>query len=285
MSNITTKSKYEGWSRVLMLIIPYIFIVGAFQLLGSVIAGANLSQKQHTAYEYVVISIFDCIGTFLVLYIFMKYVDKEKFVKLGFHTKNKLKDFIVGNLLGFISISVGFVILLYFNEIIFEKFFFNKEDMFNSIVLFAIVAVVEETLFRGYILKNLLLSFNKYVAIIISSVLFALAHGANPNLNPIGLIDLFLAGVLFGIPYVYTKNLWLVIALHFSWNFFQTHFGFNVSGQDFYSLIETSIITENHLNGGYFGFEGSILAVISEVLLIVLFFMYYEKRKNKNLSF
>lgn len=284
MSNSKVANNFEGWSRVLMFIIPYIFVIGAFQLVGTIISGADLEQNKYTAYQDVIISIFDCIGTFLLLYVFMKYVDKEKFIKLGFHTKNKLKDFTIGNLLGLASISIGFAILLYYNEINFEHILFNKEDMFNSIILFAIVAVVEETIFRGYILKNLLLSFNKYVAIIISSVLFALAHGANPNLNPIGLLDLFLAGILFAIPYVYTKNLWLVIALHFSWNFFQTHFGFNVSGQNYYSLIETSIISENYLNGGHFGFEGSILAVINKVLLIILFFMYYERRKHKNLT-
>ena len=60
---------------------------------------------------------------------------------------------------------------------------------------------------------------------------------------------LFLAGVLLGVSYVYTKNLWFPVALHFSWNFFEALFGFNVSGQDFYSLIDFNITEKNLLNG------------------------------------
>ena len=45
-----------------------------------------------------------------------------------------------------------------------------------SILLFTIVAIVEEVLFRGYILKNLMSSFNKYIALFFSSILFSLLY-------------------------------------------------------------------------------------------------------------
>ena len=61
-------------------------------------------------------------------------------------------------------------------------------------------------------------------------------------------MSLFLAGILLGITYIYTKNLWFPVALHLSWNLFQTLFGFNVSGKDFYSLIEFKIQENNLLN-------------------------------------
>lgn len=268
----------EGWIRVLLLILPYIFIVGMFQIIGGFLVGVNFDNDSTTLYQDVVISFFGLIGTLLLLLIFMKYVDKEDFITIGFQTKNRFNDFVFGNLLGFFIIGFGFLLLLFLDEINFNRFDYNRKDMLYSFILFVIVAVSEEVLFRGYILKNLLLSLNKYVAIIISSILFALAHGANPNLNLIGFIDLFLAGIVLAIPYVYTKNLWLIIAFHFSWNFFQTHFGFNVSGKDIYSFIETSFIEANWLNGGAFGFEGSILAVIGELLLILTLFLYYNKK-------
>ena len=127
-------------------------------------------------------------------------------------------------------------------------------------------------------------SFNNYMALVVSSILFALAHGFNPNMDWFSYLNLFLAGILLGATYVYTKNLWFPIALHFSWNFFQTLFGFNVSGQDFYSLIEFKIIDKNMINGGDFGFEGSIFSIVAHVLLITAIFLYYERIKPKRIQ-
>lgn len=135
---------------------------------------------------------------------------------------------------------------------------------------------------RGYVLRNLMYSFNKYIALIWSSILFSLMHGFNPNIDTFALIELFLAGILLGQSYIYTKNLWFPIALHFSWNFFQTHFGFNVSGQDTYSLIEFSIVENNLWNGGDFGFEGSWLSIISSIIMIILVERYFKKNAIKN---
>jgi len=107
-----------------------------------------------------------------------------------------------------------------------------------SILHFTIVAIVEEVLFRGYILKNLMSSFNKYIALFFLSILYSLIHSFNPNIDMFSLLVLFLAGIVLGLSYINTKKLWFPIALHLSWNLFQTLIGLNVSGQDTYSIIE-----------------------------------------------
>ena len=124
-------------------------------------------------------------------------------------------------------------------------------------------------------------SFNKYVALILSSFLFSILHGLNPDFSFISFIDLFLAGIMLGLPYTFNKNLWFPIALHFSWNFFQSLFGFNVSGLDSYSLIEFSIPEPNLINGGGFGFEGSILSMIMQVIVIVVMYVVYNRNQVK----
>jgi hypothetical protein len=138
------------------------------------------------------------------------------------------------------------------------------------------VAVTEEVLIRGYVLKNLMVSFNKYVALIISSLLFSLIHGANPNVDWLGLVNLFLAGILLGLSYIHTRNLWFPIALHLSWNLFQSLFGFNVSGQDFYSLVNFTIVENSMLNGGDFGLEGSVFCFAAQLVLITGIAWYYR---------
>jgi len=75
------------------------------------------------------------------------------------------------------------------------------------------------------------------------------------------------------------------IALHFSWNFFQgTIFGFSVSGNAEYSLITQTRTADTIWNGGEFGFEGSLLAVIFLTLAIAGLALYYHRKEQLVLS-
>ena len=271
-----------AWLRVLLLILPYFIIVGLFQLAGSIVAGASLMDDEYipTSSQDLCIAFFGLIGTFLVLWIFMKNLDKEPFIILGFHTKNRFKDFILGIVIGLVIMAVGYVVLLYSEEIVFEGLNFDIKEMIISILLFIIVSVTEETLLRGYVLRNFMLSFNKYIALFLSSILFAALHGFNPNIDAFALLNLFLAGILLGISYIHTNNLWFPIGLHLSWNLFQTFFGFNVSGLDTYSVVEFKIIDPNLINGGAFGFEGSYLSIIAQIITISCIVLYFNKKQK-----
>ncbi|MDB2672959.1 CPBP family intramembrane metalloprotease [Flavobacteriaceae bacterium] len=275
---------HNGWLRILLLILPYIIIVGIFQYVGALISGVDLSNPEfeNTSLQELSLSFSSFIGTFLVIGLFMQFVDKEKFIDLGFKTKGKLKEFIVGIVAGLIVMGLGYYLLSSMGQLSFQSINFDMQEILISFLLFTIVAIVEETLLRGYVLRNLMYSFNKYIALIWSSILFSLMHGFNPNIDTFALIELFLAGILLGQSYIHTKNLWFPIALHFSWNFFQTHFGFNVSGQETYSLIEFSIVENNLWNGGDFGFEGSWLSIISSIIMIILVERYFKKTAIKN---
>ena len=269
--------------RIFLFIISYMIIAGTFQLIGMLVAGIDFDNLElvETATQRLISGVFNLAGTFLVIWLFMKFVDKEHFVKLGFQTKNRLKEFITGITLGLIIMATGYFLLLIFKEIYFIKVNFDLKEILISVVYFTIVSFVEETLIRGYVLKNIMSSFNKYAALIVSSILFSLMHAFNPNVDLFSLFNLFLAGILLGLSYIYTKNLWFPIALHFSWNLFQTLLGFNVSGQDTYSIIEFKINESNLLNGGAFGFEGSYLSIIAQLLTIIAIGIYYNKKKTE----
>ena len=279
MNTIGIKMNTIG--RIVLFMISYFIIIGIFQYVGIIIADVDITDSENTksSIQQLTISVFDLFGTFLLLYLFMKFVDKEQFIKLGFQTKNRLKEFVSGIILGLVVMMLGYLLLIYFEEVWFLKVNFNFNELMISILLFTIVAIVEEVLFRGYILKNLMSSFNKYIALFFSSVLFSLIHSFNPNIDMFSLLVLFLAGIVLGLSYIYTKNLWFPIALHLSWNLSQTLLGFNVSGQDTYSIIEFQINEGNLINGGSFGFEGSYLAIIAEVLIIIGIAIYYKRKK------
>ena len=277
-------AQINGWIRILSFILPYFIAVGIFQLIGAVILDVAILDINSikTTFQHFILNLFGFIGLLLVLWLFMKYVDNEKFINLGFHLKKKSKHFYLGAFLGFFIMGSAYLLLSQMDEIKYVKTVFKIDEIFVSIGLFVIVAINEEVFMRGYVLRNLMYSFNKYIALILSSILFSLMHGFNPNMDWFSYLNLFLAGILLGSTYIFTKNLWFPIALHFSWNFFQSLFGFNVSGQNIYSLIEFKIAKPNLINGGLFGFEGSVFCIVIQLILIISILIYYNKATLHN---
>ena len=286
-------TNHKGWLTAILSIIPFFVFSAIFQGVGfaftSILGSRGVIDFDFDKYiesegglkDYLaadtIIRYFDLIGIFLLLWILMKFVDKEPFIKLGFSLKGKANDIILGMSLGLLLMAVGYTILILLGEIKFVSFNYDLKSIVLLFLLFIVVSVVEETYVRGYVLKNLLKSFNPITSLIISSAIFSLLHFFNPNVNYIALTELFIAGILLGISYVYTKNLWFPIALHLSWNFFQVMFGFNVSGMDTYSLIEFEIFENNNINGGDFGFEGSYLSILFSLIMIFFLWKYYKK--------
>ena len=275
MKNI---KNHNGWIKSLLAF----FLLFVPQILGAVIlliAGYDLSKMSSGKIDLNTMIILEYSMIFfmvILLWLFMKFIDKQPFIQIGLQTKGRLKEFNYGIFLGFIIMGAAFLFLFSINEIVFVDFSFNLNKVLLSIILFTGVSVCEEVVFRGYMLKNLLESFNPYLALFISSIFFSLIHGSNPNVTTLGLCNIFLAGFFLGASYVFTKNLWFPIALHFSWNFFQSMFGFKVSGLDSYSIIEFTIPENNMLNGGEFGFESSYLSIIILILGIFIIWNYFK---------
>ena len=283
---------HKGWLTAILSIIPFFIFVSFFQGFGvglsNVLGKRGIIDFDFDKYLEIedmrdflvadtIIQYFDLIGVLLLLWILMRFVDKEPFINLGFSLKGKVNDIILGMTLGLLLMAVGYTILILLGEIKFIGFNYDLKNIILLFLLFIAVSVAEETYVRGYVLKNLLQSFNPIISLIISSAIFSLLHFFNPNVNYIALTELFIAGILLGISYVHTKNLWFPIALHLSWNFFQVMFGFNVSGMDTYSLIEFEIIENNNINGGDFGFEGSYLSILFSLIMMYFLWKYYKK--------
>jgi len=273
--------KTQGWKNILKLIVPYFIGVGSIQLIAFAILGfdySKLKDLHETPFQLLMLTGFNAAGTYLIIWIFRKYVDKKSFVSLGFYKMHISKDVSLGLIIGFSLMLFAIISLLLTNQIKFVKSELNILDLIYTIGLFTFVAFSEELLLRGYILNNLMASFNDKTALIISAVLFSLMHAPNPSFNIIAMMNLFLTGLLFGLPYLYTKSLWFPIALHFSWNLFQSLFGFNVSGKDTYSIIAIKHLIENIWNGGDFGFEASILCILFQLIAIPIVYWFFYKR-------
>ncbi len=219
------------------------------------------------------------ISTFVIMGLF----EKKHLLEIGLKIERKTAyEIYFGLILGFLMISVVVVV-----NIIFENYKYELtpnqivSQIFESILFFLLVALAEEILFRGYPFQRLIDGTSPLTAAIVFSLLFALAHLGNPNVNSIALINIFLAGIWLSSAYIKTRSLWLPISLHFSWNFFQGYlFSLPVSGTSFFeTAFNVEITSENLLSGGNFGPEGSILT--SLVLIIATVIILKNKRLNR----
>jgi membrane protease YdiL (CAAX protease family) len=93
----------------------------------------------------------------------------------------------------------------------------STSDLLANLFIMALLpAIGEELFFRGSLQKALLRLSNKpWFAIITSSTVFALLHGTFFKILPI-----FTLGVILGIVYYVTRNLWYTILIHFLNNAF-----------------------------------------------------------------
>lgn len=128
-------------------------------------------------------------------------------------------------------------------------------------------AAAEEVVFRGYLLQTLQAWRGWFPALFITSILFGLAHAANPHVTVLALINIALAGIVLGLTVRATRRLWLATAYHFMWNFAQGPLlGFPVSGLGFEALLQTRVSGPAWWTGGDFGPEGGLIA--TAILLV-----------------
>jgi hypothetical protein len=119
------------------------------------------------------------------------------------------------------------------------------------------------------------------LGVLLSSAFFALAHWFNPNLDWLGLLGLFAAGLFLAYGYLRTRQLWLPIGLHLGWNFFEgTLFGFPVSGQYHYQLIRQTVTGPELITGGAFGPEAGLILLPVLVLGAVGIYWYTRARNS-----
>jgi len=146
-------------------------------------------------------------------------------------------------------------------------------SLLTGLVLFIFVGINEEMFSRGYCMTVLKQTGNKWVVIIVSSIIFSIMHSLNPSMSIISYLNLFLIAVLFAYMFLKSNNLWLPIGYHITWNYFQGNiFGFNVSGQSTESLYKLNTPVKNIITGGAFGPEGGL--VVTFIIIVGFIYMW-----------
>ena len=183
----------------------------------------------------------------------------------------------IRELLGGISAGVIPIALLLgmFSMVGWFSYSLNGDIPWSMLGMICMLAILEEIIFRGMIFQALIARFSLISVTIGTSLLFMAAHGANPEVSVIALINTFVANCVFIAAWYHTKGLWWPIAFHCSWNCAQVFSGQVLSGGNFgngYVLSQfSSAIPQPWLQSSY-GIEGTVYCTLVLLILITLIF-------------
>ena len=125
---------------------------------------------------------------------------------------------------------------------------------------------------------------NTFWAVVLSSVVFGLAHIFNPNAGWISTLGIIAAGFFLAFGYLRTRQLWLPIGLHIGWNFFLGPvFGFPVSGLEPFHLLGLNVSGPDLITGGAFGPEAGLVGLVAQFFGVGLIWGYTRGREDNPL--
>lgn len=221
------------------------------------------------------------LGGLIAVYFFRKHLDRKTFSSLGIAlARGWFRDLVLGALLGALLMAFIFGTLVLggwaqYGGLRPEVSSPDRLAWFlvDGLLTFTIVALVEEILFRGYIMQNLLEVWPAPLAVAVPALLFGVLHLMNgaPDATLLAVANIAFAGIFLSFGYLMSGSLWLPIGIHLTWNLFQEYvFGFSMYGAAPKGVFMIQPNGPLWLTGGRFGPEGSALATVAMVLGMVL---------------
>lgn len=263
---------------ILVYMVAFGIMMGLTSLSGVKIASQELSQ--------LMIGAISLSAALLVTGIYLK-LDKRSFFDIGsgFRT-DWYKKLIAGATLGIAGILLIFAALLISGLAAIRGLTETEPvaiimKLGTGILLYLpAVAYTEELLTRGYIYHFLKTRFTIAGAVLITSMFFSLMHIFNPNVTPLALFNIFLAGAVLNLLVLREGKIWSAVGFHFGWNYTMgIVFASPVSGGTEEGIIKLSLKGYELLTGGVFGIEGGVIC--TAVLALLSFYLLYHNEQKE----
>jgi len=233
----------EIWRYIIGVVLVFVgYFVGQVVMLG--ILGINVNfdmallQEFESSMDFSVVGLSNNAGLILLLLMFIFATLALYFVVKYLHQKEFLKIITPKKAIDYNKILFGFgfwlVIMLALEAVSFYEMPENYEFRWNavnfffllviSLVLLPIQTSFEELFFRGYLMQGLAFFVrNKWLPILITSVLFGLVHSLNPEVEKYGFWTMqsyyMIAGGFLALITVLDDSLELALGVHWATNF------------------------------------------------------------------
>jgi len=240
-----------------------------------------------TALEQTIYLLFSFGPIFLLLWAWLAWVEKRPFWTMGLEKIGAVTKYLRGMLIGLVMFAAAVGISAMFGFIAVEEGGSQPRGWFalTGVLLvflgWMVQGAAEEAVTRGWLLPVIGARYKPLWGILISSLVFAIFHGLNPNLSGIALLNLFLFGIFTALYALYEGGLWGVFSIHAVWNWVQGNvFGFEVSGGvvpggTLFDLMETG---PDAVTGGPFGPEGGLSVTVVLIASCVIVWLLSRRR-------
>jgi membrane protease YdiL (CAAX protease family) len=195
----------------------------------------------------------------------MARIEKRPLLSYGYTDVHKAIRLVSGAAWGFLCLSVLVGVLWKTGLLVFDGLSLNGmvawKYALGWALVFLVVGIFEESLFRGYLQYTLARGIGFWWAALALSVAFLLGHVSNGGESPLGLLEVGLGGFVFCLSLWYTKSLLWAVGFHAGWDWAQSYF---------YGTADSGLALKQHLlashpagnplwSGGTVGPEGSLL--------------------------
>lgn len=270
----------SGWRAVIFLLVfgfpAYFFIAASLVLMSLLPVGTSSTGYLPLILPFAISTVIAVLAGWLC----GKYLESLPFSALGASLAGRwFRNLIAGLMMGAVAFASAVIIAVMSGSLTLA---FNRESasvaiastLLSTLVILAVGAASEETLFRGYLLQTFVRSKIAWVGIAVTAFLFAFAHTGNPGVGGIAWLNTFIAGIWFAAAYLKTRDLWFPFGIHLAWNWLQGPiFGINVSGIGEFApdpLLRATDAGPAWLTGGAYGIEGGVACTLALVLSLVV---------------
>jgi len=191
----------------------------------------------------------------------------------------------VGLVLGFAAISLLMLLIYVFHGVHVGSAMVHGSTALGYAaawgILFLLVGIVEEFLFRGYSLYTLATGVGFWPAGVLLCSVFGGLHLLNGGEDWLGALATAINALVFVFSLWRTGNLWFAVGLHASWDWGESFFyGVPDSGLKFVgTLFDSRFEGSKWVTGGTVGPEGSLLVFVVSALVLLAIHLLYPKRQ------
>ncbi|QMV42082.1 CPBP family intramembrane glutamic endopeptidase [Cohnella cholangitidis] len=255
-------------------------------ILGIILANVtfNLLSKDLKAPGSILLTLVGSAVAIVIYLLVMKFLARRPVPELPFQ-RRAVSEAILGAVVGLLFIIVSTALIVLFDGYSFKWSTENASSVVWPIITTSLgAAFVEELIFRGLAFQAIEKMGGSFLALILTSLFFGIAHLGNPGATIWGALSIAIeAGILLGAAFLWRRNVWFIIGLHFSWNTIEGLLGIPVSGHPSPGLFTVEVTGPTLLTGGNFGLEASIIPVIIS-LLIAIPMLIVARRKGHLVS-
>lgn len=282
---------------ILLALLATGFLITAYYLVHGHVPHMHAAQGRapadHGAFAKPPASLVELLGpeaieaaATLVATLVMALATGQKFTRYGLGGNNRIRNFLLGIAAGIALLGLLLLAMQGFGaaDIGHASFDLSKLGYYAGTyaVLFLVIAVFEETSFRGYALVELSRAFSFWPAAILLGLLFGAAHlGNGASESVIGATMAGLFGLVIAYSFLKTGSLWLGLGIHAGWDYAESYiFGVPDSGTPPLAgaIFHPAFHGPALLTGGTVGPEGSVLVLIPIVLIPVIAWALRERQ-------